>query len=409
MSQANPSQRHMGFGEFVILMAWMISIVAMSIDAMLPALPAMGHDLGVVNGNDTQLIISSLFIGLATGTLIYGPLSDSWGRKPVVYIGFIVFIGASLMAYLATDFNTLLIARVLQGLGAAAPRILTIALVRDQYEGVKMARVMSLIMTIFILVPVVAPSIGQLILLLGSWRLIFAVYIAIAVLVCLWFAIRLPETLAVENRHPMSLPLMLKHTVEILRHPIALSYTVATGLFTGAFLGYLSSSQQIFQDIYQLGEQFPLYFAVLAISVGLASLTNAKLVMRFGMKVLSHGAMLFITLLSLCFFGVCLWFNGIPPLWMAMVYFLFSFFAIGLLFGNVNAIAMQPLGHIAGIGAGIVGSVGTYISIPIGIGVGQSFDGTLTAFVASLGICCLAALLIVRWGESRHLSVAEAV
>jgi DHA1 family bicyclomycin/chloramphenicol resistance-like MFS transporter len=404
MSQANPSQRQMGFGEFVVLMAWMISIVAMSIDAMLPALPAMGHDLGVVNGNDTQLIISSLFLGLATGTLIYGPLSDSWGRKPVVYIGFVIFIGASFLAYFATDFNTLLVARVLQGLGAAAPRILTIALVRDQYEGVRMARVMSLIMTIFILVPVVAPSIGQLILLVGSWRLIFAVYIVIAGAVCLWFAIRLPETLAAEHRHPLSLTLMLKHTREILCHPIALSYTVATGLFTGAFLGYLSSSQQIFQDIYLLGEQFPLYFAALAISVGLASLTNAKLVMRFGMKRLSHGSMLFITSLSLLYWFVCMGFDGIPPLWSAMVYFLLSFFAIGLLFGNVNAIAMQPLGHIAGIGAGVVGSLGTYISIPIGIVVGRSFDGTLTAFVASLGVCCLAAWLVVRWGERQHLA-----
>jgi DHA1 family bicyclomycin/chloramphenicol resistance-like MFS transporter len=385
------------FGEFVALMALTISLVALSIDAVLPALPAIGRDLGVQRANDNQLVVSLLFLGMAVGQVVYGPLSDRTGRKPAIYAGFGLFVTGCLLCLLATSFPMMLVGRVLQGAGAAGPRIVTIALIRDQYEGRAMARVMSFVMAVFILVPVIAPTLGQAILIVAHWR----AYLALALIASIWLALRQPETLAPNRRIPFTLARIGLAVREIFSNRMALGYIIAIGLIFGAFLGYLSTAQQMFQVQYGLGRQFPLYFATLALALGGASLLNARLVMRYGMRPLSLGAALTIGGLSIVFWTIAYTLAGQPPLWALMIYFLMSFFCVGLLFGNLNALAMEPLGHIAGVGAAVVGSLSTFISLPLGTLIGQSYNGTVLPLVGGFAILGAASAVAMRWAQHR--------
>jgi DHA1 family bicyclomycin/chloramphenicol resistance-like MFS transporter len=387
------------YGEFVALVALMTSLVALSIDAMLPALAAIGAELGARHVNDAQLILSALFLGLAFAQMIYGPLSDSVGRKPAIYLGFGLFIGGCLLSALATSFPAMLVGRFLQGIGAAGPRIVTIAMVRDQYEGRAMARIMSSVMAVFILVPALAPGIGQLILMVASWRAIFGMFLAVAVIAVVWFGIRQPETLSTPRRVSFSLRRIAGAAREVCGHPVALGYTIAAGLVFGVLVGYLTSAAQIFQGQYGLGARFPLYFAALALAIGVASWCNSRLVMRYGMRLLSGIAAIAFGGLAVGFFGVALVTAGHPPLWALMTYLGAAFFCLGILFGNFNALAMEPLGHIAGVGASVVGSLTTFISLLLGTLIGRSYDGTVLPLVGGFAVLGLAALAVMRWAE----------
>jgi DHA1 family bicyclomycin/chloramphenicol resistance-like MFS transporter len=383
----------------VALLAMMISLAALSIDAMLPALPEIGRDLGVQQGNDIQLIISSLIFGMAIGQLFYGPLSDSTGRKPAIFIGFAVFIAGCLISLFATNFPVMLTGRLLQGIGVAGPRSLTAALVRDQFEGRAMARVMSLVMAVFLIVPAIAPALGQGILMVASWRAIFGVFLVQALIASSWFAIRQPETLPPERRLPFSLKRIVLAIGEVCANRSSLGYTLATGLILGAFIGYLSSSQQVFQGQYGLGTQFPLYLAVLALSFGSALYLNSRIVMHYGMRALTRASLQALIGLSILFFGIACGLEGHPPLWALMSYFLPSFFCLGVIFGNLNALAMMPLGHIAGVGAAVVGSVSTFLSVPFGILIGRGYNGTILPLVGGFAILGITARLAMQWAE----------
>jgi DHA1 family bicyclomycin/chloramphenicol resistance-like MFS transporter len=385
------------FPEFVIIISLMMSLTALSIDAMLPALPQIGSDLGVQNANDRQLVVSVLFLGLAFGQLFFGPFSDSVGRKPTVYAGYTLYIAGAFMSILAASFPMMLVGRLLQGLGISAPRAVTLALVRDRYEGRAMARVMSFVMTVFILVPMIAPTLGQTILLFSGWRGIFGSFVLVGLITLSWFALRIPETLAPEHRAPFSLRRIIMAIREIVGIRLAIGYTLAAGLISGAFLGYLNSAQQIFQEHYALGELFPRYFAVVALSLGLASLLNARLVMRFGMSPLARWSLFAVLGLSIAALGIALVTAGQPPLWFLMAYLMMAFFCVGILFGNMNALAMKPLGHIAGIGAAVIGSLSTLISVPIGVIIGQSYNGTILPLVAGMAILAGLSIVVVRW------------
>lgn len=386
--------------EFVVLMSMMMSLTALSIDAMLPALPQIGSDLNVQNGNTRQLVISIIFLGLALGQLFFGPLSDKTGRKPAIYAGYALYIAGALISLLAISFPILLLGRFLQGVGVSAPRAVTLALVRDRFEGRAMARVMSFIMTTFILVPMIAPSLGQAILLYSGWRAIFGSFILLAIITLAWFALRLPETLAPENRAPFSLGRIISATREILKTRSSLGYTVSAGLISGAFIGYLNSSQQIFQEQFALGELFPLFFAVIALSIGVASLLNTRLVIRFGMRFLVSWSLIMIFALSLIALVIALLTAGQPPFWLFMTYLMLAFFCVGILFGNQNSLAMEPLGSMAGIGAAIVGSLSTLISMPLGTIIGQSYNGTILPLIVGMAVLAGLAILVVRWAES---------
>lgn len=386
--------------EFVILVSLMMSLTALSIDAMLPALSEIGSDLNVQNPNDRQLVVSTIFLGLAIGQLFFGPLSDKTGRKPAIYVGYALYIVGALISAFSFGFPMMLFGRLLQGAGASAPRAVILALVRDRYEGRKMAQVMSFVMTVFILIPMIAPSLGQAILLFSGWRTIFFGFVGMALITVLWFALRMPETLAPENRAPFSLRRIINGTLEIIKNRSALGYTVSAGLISGAFIGYLNSSQQIFQEIYALGDLFPIYFAIISFSVGVASFLNARLVMRFGMRFLVRWSLIIILGLAMAAFGIALLTAGQPPLWILMTYILTTFFFIGILFGNQNTLAMEPLGHLAGIGAAIVGSLSTLISMVLGTFIGQSYNSTVLPLIIGFAVLSGLSIFVVRWAEA---------
>jgi len=398
----------MPYGEFVTLMALMMSLVALSIDAMLPALPQIGHDLHVLQANDNQLIISLLFLGFALGQVIYGPLSDSFGRKPAVYAGFLLVIIGCLMSIFCETMTGMLAARFIQGLGLAAPRVVSIALIRDQYEGNDMARVMSFIMMVFILVPAIAPALGQGILFFFDWRMIFSFILILTCITWLWFFIRQQETLPIQKRTPFSVNNIYQNILSVCSNRIVIAYTIMTGFVFSSFLGYLSSAQQIFQIQYDLAEMFPLYFAVLALSIGCASFTNGKLVMRFGMHHMARYALIIISAVSTLFFVVASIFSGQPALWMLMMYLMVVLFCFGILMGNLNALAMQPLGHMAGIGASVVGTLSTLISVPFGVLIGQSYNHTILPLIAGFAVFSILALLVMRWVSVKELNIKNA-
>ncbi|MGD8402599.1 MAG: multidrug effflux MFS transporter [Anaerolineales bacterium] len=391
------------FVEFVVVISLMMSLTALSIDTMMPALPQIGVELSIQNTNDRQLIISMIFLGLAVGQLFFGPLSDRTGRKPAIYAGYSIYIIGSLLAVFAVSFPMMLAGRLLQGVGISAPRAITMALVRDRYAGRMMARVMSFVMTVFILVPMLAPSLGQAIMGFSGWRGIFVSFIMVALTTLIWFAIRMPETLAPEDRAPFSLRHILDATFVIVKNRTALGYTVSTGLVGGTFLGYLSSAQQIFQEQYALGELFPILFGIISLSIGLASFLNARLVMRFGMRFLVLWSLRIILVLATVALIVTLLTAGQPPLWFLMAYFMLTFFCIGILFGNQNALAMDPLGHLAGIGAAVVGSLSTLIQMPLGTIIGQNYNNTIFPLVMGIAILTGLSILVVRWAESKPL------
>ncbi|MCA9895196.1 MAG: multidrug effflux MFS transporter [Anaerolineae bacterium] len=400
MTTAVKAKSSPSFAEFVTVLSLMMSLTALSIDSMLPALAAIGNELGVENANDRQLVVTMIFLGLALGQMFFGPLSDRTGRKPAIYLGFALYIVGSLIAVVAVEFPIMLLGRFVMGLGASSARALTLALVRDRYEGRVMARVMSFVMTVFILVPIIAPSLGQAILLVADWRAIFMVLIVIAIVAWIWFALRIPETLHPEDRAPFSISRIVYGLREIFKSRPALGYTISAGLIGGAFLGYLSSAQQIFQEMYGLGEQFPIIFGVIAFSIGMASFSNTRLVMRYGMHFLVIWSLRIITLLALIALGVSLVTGGQPPLWFLMAYLLTSFFCVGILFGNQNALAMEPLGHLAGIGAAVVGSLSTLIQMPLGTLIGQNYNGTVVPMILGLALLSGLSLIVVRWAES---------
>jgi DHA1 family bicyclomycin/chloramphenicol resistance-like MFS transporter len=386
-------------GEFVALMATLTALVSLSIDMVLPALPAIGATLGVERANDNQLIVSLLFLGFGVGQLFYGPLSDAVGRKPAAYAGLALFTAGCLLALTARTFPMMLAGRLLQGVGVAGPRTITLALVRDRFEGRAMARVMSHIMAVFILAPVVAPAIGQAIIGVSGWRAIFGVYLAMGVLASVWFGVRQEETLPANRRIPFSFGRMMGAVREVLTNRESICYTVASGFVFGAFLGYLTSAQQILQQQYGLGTRFPLYFAMLAITIGGASFLNASLVVRYGMRVLSSWALRGICVASIVFSAIVSAGSGHPPLWMLMTYLMASFFGIGLLFGNLNALAMQPLGHIAGTGAAVVGATSMLISLALGTLIGQSYNGTVLPLVVGFAVLSACSLVSAWWAE----------
>lgn len=394
--------------EFVGLVALAISLVAMSIDAMLPALSVIAADLGANDPNDRQLVLTLFFAGLTVGQLVYGPLSDSFGRKPAMYAGLAIFAAGTTVCFLATSFTTLLAGRLLSGFGAAGPRIVSMAIVRDLHAGRAMARIMSLVSAVFILVPIIAPTIGQSVLMVASWRAIFGGLLVMAAVVLVWFASRQVETLDQERRRPPSFGPVARAMAEAFRNGVTRGYTIAAGLVFGALVAFLGTAQQTFGEQYGLGTRFPLYFAALASALGAASLLNARLVTRFGMRALSGVALRVSAGLSVTFLVIAVATGGHPPLAAFMAYLLCVFFCNGLLFGNFNALAMEPMGHIAGSAAAVIGSLASLISVSLGTPIGRAYDGTVIPLVAGLSGLTSLSLLVTIWTERGRANAAAA-
>ncbi len=383
--------------EFVLLMASLMSIVALAIDALLPALEIIGLSLGTANSTDHQLLITMIFLGLGIGPLFFGPISDSWGRKPIVYLGFALFIGASLLCVYTKSLEGMIAGRILQGVALSAPRTISIAMVRDTYSGDYMARIMSFITVVFILVPVVAPAMGKLILEVHTWQAIFYVQIVFSILVSWWFWKRQPETLSQENRIPFTRHIFIDGLRELVKYKRTIGFTVISGFIVGSFLVYLSTAQQIFEKQYLLKDEFPYIFAALAISIGAATFLNGTLVLRFGMQKM-------VTTSLLAYFGISvlyiLLFYGQatnPDVRVLLLFFGLQFFAIGFLFGNLRALAMQPVGHIAGIGAAITGFISTMMAVPISTFIGKYVKDTALPLFIGFLICSAISIVILAY------------
>ncbi|NOR28481.1 MAG: Bcr/CflA family efflux MFS transporter [Lutibacter sp.] len=391
MFQNKPSQF-----EFIALMAALMSVVALAIDALLPALDIIGHSIGTESNSENQLLIIMIFLGLGIGPLLFGPISDSLGRKPIVYLGFLVFILASVICVNSSSLEMMIIGRILQGIGLSAPRTMSIAIVRDTYSGDYMARIMSFITVVFLLVPIVAPALGKFILEIYNWEAIFYFQLVITVIVSIWFWFRQPETLHPEYRIKFTKLMVIDGTKELFKHKQTIGYTLISGFITGSFMVYLSTSQQIFQQQYNLADEFPFIFAGLAISMGAASLSNGSIVVKFGMKKMATIALFSFFGISLLY--IVLFFNSEnPSIEILLAFFAMQFFSIGFLFGNLRALAMQPIAHIAGIGAAITGFISTLMAVPISALIGGYVEATALPLFIGFSICSFLSILILMY------------
>lgn len=379
--------------EFVALMASLMSIVALSIDALLPALPEIGNALGVTDTSDNQMLVTMIFLGLGCGQLIFGPLSDSFGRKPIVFAGFLLFVVATIICVTTKSFEVMIVGRILQGVGLASPRTLSIAMIRDSYSGDFMAKILSIVVMVFILVPIIAPTLGQFLLNYYNWESIFYVNLLFGLIIMLWFWRRQEETLSIEKRIKFTPMIFINGTKEFMKHKHAVGFTLVSGFITGSFMVYLSTAQQIFEHQYNLGDKFPYIFASLAISVGFATFLNSRYVIRFGMWRIAYGATIGFCAISVLY--VVLFWSGVnPSIEVLIAFFSLQFFAIGFLFGNLRSLAMQPLGHIAGIGAAINGFVSTVLAVPIANYIGGFVSDSVLPLFIGFSIFGILSLLV---------------
>mgnify|MGYP001403466414 CR=1 FL=1 len=389
----------LGLPEFIALMALMTSLVALSIDAMLPALDAIGTAMGAKDIHESHLIVSLFFGGMAVGQLFFGPYCDTRGRREAIILGLVIFAVGTVVCMLADDMQTMLIGRVIQAFGVSGPRIASTAVIRDQFAGEAMARVMSFIMMVFILVPMLAPIIGQTVMDLSSWFHIFTLFLVVASLTGAWFFTRQGETLPRSKRKPFSVQQFIASSRFILTHPEVMGYTFAMACIFGAFLAYLSASQTIFQVFYNVGDMFPYIFATLAFSIGLASYFNGKMVMKFGMRRLCRFALKGANGFACVYLALLLIFDGLPPLWLTVSTMFVGFFFVGILFGNLNAMAMQPLGEMAGLGAAIIGSFSSLFSVPIALFVDSFLAGNLLPIGYGFSVFFALSYVAVRFAE----------
>lgn len=385
--------------EFVVLMALLSSFAAFSIDAILPALPQIGEELKVADPNDVQLIVSMIMLGMGFGQLVYGPLCDSWGRKPTLYAGISVFIVGSLICMNADNLTWMLIGRITQGFGLGSTRVVSAALIRDTYSGRHMSRVMSFIMMVFITIPMIAPLIGQIIIRLSSWKMVFIVIGVTSILTTLWFAIRQPESLLQEHKKPLTFKAVGLAFHEVFTHKVVMAYIVAQGLIFGCFLTYLVTSQAIFEHSFQIIDDFPKYFAIMAAAFGVGAFINSRLVMKFGMRKMLYYTLPIFIVLAGVLMAISYFNQGNPSLVVFLALALPMFFTINVMFTNLNSLAMQLLGHIAGVGAAVLGSLSALIGVIVSVIVGQRYDGTLTLLFCSY---LLVGILIVGLSVFAH-------
>ena len=391
----------MTFREFVAMVAGLMALNALAIDVMLPALPDIGAALDVARDNDRQMVLSSYLIGFGIGQVVIGSISDRFGRRFVLIGGLACYVLTAILCATAPTFAALLAARFVQGLASAAPRVITTAIVRDCYEGRRMASVMSLAMTIFMAVPVLAPSLGQLIILIAPWQAIFLLLALYGTVMAVWVAMRLPETLPQGDRQGLSVKRIATAFGAVLRSRQTMGYALAAGTMFGAIFGFLMSAQQIFTEIFGLGAYFPLAFAAIALSMSLSSFINSRLVGRLGTRLLSHGAVVMFTTLSAIMALLAhldiLGFVAFMALLAGMM------FLVGMIFGNFAALALEPQGKLAGTASSLFGSTTTILAAIIGYGVGQAYDGTLVPLANGYLVFGIASLAIIGFTEKWRL------
>ncbi|GLQ09054.1 Bcr/CflA family drug resistance efflux transporter [Devosia yakushimensis] len=386
--------------EFIALMAALMALNALAIDVMLPALPYMGEALGISSENERQFVISAYMMGFGLAQLAFGPLSDRFGRRAPLLIGIVVYIIAAVAAVFSPSFGVLLAFRFLQGLGAAGTRVIATSIVRDMYSGRAMAEVMSLTFMVFMAIPIIAPGIGQVLLLTGPWQTIFLFMGGLAAVFGIWAFFRLPETLALGNRRPLTVSAIIDGFRIVVTNRVAFCYGLA-GTFTfAALFGFISSSQQIYVDIYGLGVYFPVAFAAVAALMAVSSFTNSRIVSRVGMRRLSHGAMLVFTGMSAIWLILAL--LNLLPIWLFLPILSVIMFCFGWAASNMNSLSMEPLGSVAGTASAVFGFIQTVGGALIGSFIGQQFNGTVVPVAGgyfAMGVLSLVFILIAENGR----------
>jgi MFS transporter, DHA1 family, multidrug resistance protein len=400
-----PAVKGPGFPEFVALIAMMMALNALAIDAMLPALPAIGDALGVVSENSRQWVITAYLLGFGVTQIIYGPLADRFGRKPILMIGLSLYVLFSVLAAFAPTFELLIAARVGSGIGAAALRVLAVSIVRDRYSGRTMARVMSLSFLVFLGVPILAPALGQLILTVAPWPWVFGVLAVGGAAFMLWSALRLPETLHPENRMPIQVGRIASAFRQALTNRQSIGYTLAITAISGSLFGFINSSQQIFFDVFHEPKLFTVVFGGVAGSIAVASLINARLVERLGSRLISHAALLGFITMSSIHAAVAL--SGHETIWTFAALQALTMFCFGLIAGNFGSMAMEPMGHIAGTASSAQGFISTTFGASLGFLIGQQFNGSTVPMTLSFVALGLSALVCVLFAEHGHLFKAR--
>lgn len=393
-----PDNARLPLVEFILLMAFLTSLVALSIDAMLPALDKIGLELNSESTQQTYLIVSIFFLGMAFGQVFFGPFADARGRRLTILIGLIIFLIGTAVCYFAQSIEVLLAGRMIQAFGVSGPRIASMALVRDLYVGDAMARVMSFTTVIFILVPMIAPLVGQVVMHNFGWRHIFTVFAIVASISAIWFFSRQKETLVRAKRVKFNWRHFGRSVVWLIQQPAVMGPAIGMGFIFGAFLAYLSGSQTIFQNIYDTGEYFPMLFATLAFAIGAASLFNGMMVVKLGMLRLVKMALVMNIIFGIAITILSTLYAGIPPLWMFVSVMFLGFFFIGILFGNLNSLAMIPVGHMAGVGAAFIGSFISALAVPIATLINQNLSTTIAPIAYGFLVFGLATYVAVSIG-----------
>jgi DHA1 family bicyclomycin/chloramphenicol resistance-like MFS transporter len=380
---------------FVATACALMALVSLSIDAILPGLDTLAADLGAGHGNRRQWVITALFLGLAVGQMVWGPLSDSWGRRKSILLGLAIFTAGSLVSAGAQSFEAMLAGRLIQGFGVAGPRIVTVAMIRDRFDGVAMARLMSLIMSIFILVPILAPFLGQMVLLAASWRVLFLGVMAFGLAAGAALVLTVPERRVARPR--LNPRRILVEAGTVLRHRRAMAVTLAGGATYGALMGYVNSSQQVFQDLFGTGPLYTVYFGAAAVFIAAATLANRRLLNFFGMQTVCLAALAGQTVWAAVFLLAELATGGLG-LAAFMLFICATLFALGLTFGNFNAMALQDFGAVAGVAAAVQATVTTLGSLVVAAVIGNLYDGSLVPMIGGFVVCGLAALALLRVG-----------
>lgn len=386
--------------EFIALIAALMALNALAIDVMLPALPYMGEALGISSENERQFVVSSYMLGMGIAVLAFGPLTDRFGRRGPLLVGVGIYVVAVIIAAFAPNFAILLVLRFIQGMGAASVRVIATAVVRDRYSGREMAEIMSLTFMVFMAIPIIAPGIGQVLLLTGPWQAIFIFMGLLAAAFWVWTYLRLPETLPESQRRPLALRSVLDGFRIVFTNRVAISYGLAGMFLFGALFGFITSSQQIYVDIYGLGVYFPVAFAAMAGLMAVSSFTNSKVVRRFGMRRLSHGAMLVFTIFSAIWLVLAL--IGYLPLWLFFSLLAIIMFAFGWASSNMNSLSMEPLGAVAGTAASVFGFVQTVGGAVLGSLAGQMFNNTTIPVATNyflMGVMALVCILVAEKGK----------
>ena len=391
------------YWEFVAMIAFLMALNAAAIDVYIPALSEVGAALSVEAENARQLVIGIYVIGFGGAQVIYGPLSDRFGRRRVLFAGLGIYIAAAFAAIFAPSFGALLALRFVQGVGAAATRVVALSVVRDRFRGERMASVMSLVMMVFMAMPVFAPNLGSLMLLFGNWRAVAALMCVFGIAAFLWTWFRLPETLAPENRRALTGARVAESFRIIVTNRAAFGYTLATGAFFGVLFSFVSQAEQVFTRTYGLGSEFTLYFALVAVFMAASNFANSRLVAVFGTRRLSHGALTLFAAIGLLHLGLALAYGGAAPFWLFLVLLIPQFCLFGFIPANFNALAMEELGHVAGTASAVLGTVQTLGGGVIGAALGLLYDGSTVPLFAGFAVLGAVALALAAYAERGRL------